>query len=158
MADLDLDKLAVLLGIAGSSVFEGERANAIVAVDKMLRAAGLTWPDLLKPAEQLETATQAAAALLAENDLLRAQLAEAEVRGGALTTWQDVNAAPGDHRRRAAWMLSLEAQGAVWLGDFETRFPTSCTSWTGQLTRRQQPIFDGILTRVIDRTGLRPPP
>lgn len=156
---LDLGRLATLLEIAGSSEHEGERSAAVRVADKMLRAAATTWQALLKPYRELETATQAAAALLAENDALRAALAQQEARGGAVTAWQDVNAAPaGNHRETARWVLDLHREGAVWLSGFELGFLDRCTTWTGRLTHRMQPVFNAIIERVIERTGLRPPP
>jgi hypothetical protein len=39
-------RLARVLGMLGSA-FDGERSNAAAMADKMLRAAGLSWADLL---------------------------------------------------------------------------------------------------------------
>jgi hypothetical protein len=45
---LDRDRLAKLCGLFGSHI--GERANAAAAADKLIRQAGLRWPDILLPA------------------------------------------------------------------------------------------------------------
>jgi hypothetical protein len=47
-AGLDLYKLAKVLAMAGSQ-HDGERANAAALADRMRRAAGLTWAELLNP-------------------------------------------------------------------------------------------------------------
>jgi hypothetical protein len=44
---LDRERLAKLCGMFGSD-HPGERANAAAAADKLIRAAGLRWPDVLK--------------------------------------------------------------------------------------------------------------
>jgi hypothetical protein len=49
LAEADRDRLTRLLGMLGSS-FDGEVANAGRAADKLVRAAGLTWPDIIAPA------------------------------------------------------------------------------------------------------------
>lgn len=157
MADLDLAKIAAMLGIAGSSAFEGERASAIRKADQALHAAGVSWLDLLTPYQELTTASQAASALLAENDALRAALAQAEANGAA-APWQDVSVPVGHHREGAKWVLDLHREGAVWLSHFEVDFLSRCTTWSGRLTPRMQPVYASIVTRVIERTGLRPPP
>jgi hypothetical protein len=43
-----LDKLAKVCGLF-SSAHEGERASAAALADKMVRASGLTWADLIAP-------------------------------------------------------------------------------------------------------------
>lgn len=45
---LDRDRLVKLLGLLGSD-HDGERANAAAAADRLVRAAGLTWRDLILP-------------------------------------------------------------------------------------------------------------
>jgi hypothetical protein len=45
---LDKDRLAKILGRLGSS-FDGERAAAAAKADELIRAAGLTWTDVLYP-------------------------------------------------------------------------------------------------------------
>ena len=155
---LDITKIATMLGIAGSSVHGHEAMTAIKMVDKALRAAGTTWQELLNPYRALETASQSASGLLAENDVLRARVAELEAGNGASAPWQDISVPAGNHRELARWMLDLRAQGACWLSAFETQFLERCTTWTGSLTPKMRPIFDSILQRVIERTGFRPPP
>jgi hypothetical protein len=48
LARLDIEKLAKVAAMF-SSPFDGERAVAAALADRMVRAAGLTWPDLLVP-------------------------------------------------------------------------------------------------------------
>ena len=155
---IDLDRLARFLEIADTSAHDGEALNAVRHAGRVLRDEGWRWTDLLRPARELETAIEAAQALLAENDMLRAQVAQAEARGGALTTWNEVSATGDRHRSAARWMLDLAAQRRVGLSDWEIGFLTTCAGWTGQLTIRMWPNFDRILARVVSATGLRPPP
>ena len=48
LAEADRDRLARLLGMLGSD-FDGEVANAGRLADRLVRNAGLTWPDVLAP-------------------------------------------------------------------------------------------------------------
>ena len=45
---LDHEKLIRVLGMLGSD-HPGERANAAAAADRMIREAGLRWPDIIQP-------------------------------------------------------------------------------------------------------------
>ena len=54
---LDRERLAKLCGMFGSD-HPGERANAAAAADRMLRDAGLRWPDVIMPALPAPTAAQ----------------------------------------------------------------------------------------------------
>jgi hypothetical protein len=49
LAEADRDRLAKLLGLLGSD-YDGEVANAGRLADKLVRGAGLTWPDVIAPA------------------------------------------------------------------------------------------------------------
>ena len=49
LAEADRDRLARLLGMLGSA-FDGEVANAGRLADKLVRGAGLSWPDIIAPA------------------------------------------------------------------------------------------------------------
>ena len=49
LAEADRERLARLLGMLGSA-FDGEVANAGRLADKLVRGAGLTWPDIIAPA------------------------------------------------------------------------------------------------------------
>ena len=46
---LDRDRLVKLCGMFGSD-HPGERANAAAAADKLIRAAGMRWADIIAPA------------------------------------------------------------------------------------------------------------
>jgi hypothetical protein len=125
--------------------------NAIRFVDRMLRAAGASWTDLLVAQEQLAIATEAAAILKAELEQLRANghLAPGFAEVGTITVSSTKNA--------AVWALDLHTQGKLWLSRFETDFLGTCAQWVGRLRPTQQPIFDKIITRVVERTGMLPP-
>lgn len=49
LAEADRDRLAKLLGLLGSA-YDGEVANAGRLADRLVRSAGLTWPDIIAPA------------------------------------------------------------------------------------------------------------
>jgi hypothetical protein len=49
LPDADRDRLTRLLGMLGSD-FDGEVANAGRLADRLVRAAGLTWDDIVGPA------------------------------------------------------------------------------------------------------------
>jgi hypothetical protein len=48
LAGADRTRLAKLLGLLGSA-YDGEVANAGRLADKLVRSAGLTWPDVIAP-------------------------------------------------------------------------------------------------------------
>jgi hypothetical protein len=48
LAEVDRDRLAKLLGLLGSA-YDGEVANAGRLADKLVRGAGLMWPDIIAP-------------------------------------------------------------------------------------------------------------
>lgn len=50
VATLDRTRLARVCGLLGSA-FDGERAAAAATADRLVRTAGLTWLDLLSPAQ-----------------------------------------------------------------------------------------------------------
>ena len=73
---LDRDRLANLCGMFGSD-HPGERANAAAAADKLIRAAGMRWPDIILPqlpappqARQVKSVTDAIRFVLQRADLL----------------------------------------------------------------------------------------
>jgi hypothetical protein len=154
---LDLARVAKLLGVAGSTEHAGEGYNAIQLVDRLLRAAGRTWPDLLKPAEELAIAVEAARMLLAENTAVKA---ENEQLRGSLTTaparvddWVPV----GDPRAQAKWCLEQYAAQQIYLNNFERDFLGTIAGWRGELTVRQRPVFTRVIAQVTARSGRQPP-
>jgi hypothetical protein len=107
VSDLDLKKLARILAMAGSTSHEGEALNAVRLADRLLRAAGATWDDLLVAQDQLAIAYEAASVLAAENLALRAELDQLRAAGTAVAVWQDVGAAITSSRSGAQWALAL---------------------------------------------------
>jgi hypothetical protein len=73
------DRLARILGMLGSD-FDGERAAAGAAATRLLREAGLTWEDLVRPC-----ATPEPPPLPAGH---RARAVQALMRGTLLTDWE----------------------------------------------------------------------
>jgi hypothetical protein len=160
--DLDLQRVVVLFGIAGTSAHKGEALSAIRLIDRMLRHAGMAWADLLPPYRALETATEAAKVLLAENVELRARVEELEAMtssaGRSLTTlpqWSD--AGMRDNQAVAKWVLDLHTCGSLYLTDFERGFLSTVARWKGRLMPKQAPLFESIIERIRDRSGMTPP-
>jgi hypothetical protein len=154
---LDLAKFTLIVGMLGSDR-EGERSNAVTLGGRMLAAAGMRWEDFIEAYRRAELATEAAALLLAENTSLKAELDQLRSTGTAVALWNDVGAQVSDTRVAAEWALDLHRCGVVWLApDFEVAFLRRCATWTGRLTPKMQPIFQRIMDRIVERTGLTPP-
>jgi hypothetical protein len=154
--DIDLTLLSKMLGMTGSSG-DGEALNAARLANKLVVQSGRSWADFVEAYKQAETATEAASVLLAENTSLKAELAELRSTGSAVAPWQNIGAQVSSTRDGAQWALALHAQGAVWLSDFEVQFLTRCSTWTGRLTAKMQPIYTRVIDRITERTGLVPP-
>ena len=153
---LDLAKFVRIVGLLGSD-HEGERLNAVTLGGRLLQAAGMRWEDFIESYRRAEIATEAAQVLLAENAELRAELDRLRSNGSAVAVWSDVGAQVSDTRRAAEWALALHRRGTVWLSDFEVPFLQRCTRWTGRLTPKMRPIYQRIMDRIVERTGLSPP-
>ena len=153
---LDLAKFTRVVGLLGSDQ-AGERANAVTIGSRMLQAAGMRWEDFVDAYRRAEIATEAAALLLAEDTELRGEIDRLRSSSAAIALWQEVGSAAVAHRAAAEWALDLNRRGQVWLSAFEVAFLTSCSTWTGRLTRKMQPIFQTIMDRVVERTGSAPP-
>jgi hypothetical protein len=153
---LDLQKLARIISMVGSA-YDNEALNALRLADTMLRAAGMRWPDLLKPAEELAIVVEAAQVLAQENEELKAELARrrgaAAVALGHADDWYPGAAA----QEKARWCLELHASGTFYLNRWELTFLNSVTEWKGRLTKRQEPVFERLLRRVAERVGHSPP-
>jgi hypothetical protein len=156
-SSLDLDKFSRIVGRLGSD-HEGERSNAVTLGSRMLEAAGMRWEDFIQAYPRAEIATAAAAELLAENTALKAELDQLRRTGTAVALWQEVGAKISDTRTAALWALDLHHRGQVYLSpNFEFPFLKRCTTWTGRLTPKMQPIFQRIMDTVVERTGQTPP-
>jgi hypothetical protein len=154
---IDLNKFSRVVGLLGSD-YEGERLNAVTLGSRLLKDAGMHWSDFIEAYRRAEIATEAAAVLLAENTALKAELDQLRRTGTAVALWNDVGAQVSDTRRAAAWALDLHHRGIVWLSPgFEVPFLTRCSTWTGTLTPRMAPIFQRVMDRIVERTGLTPP-
>jgi hypothetical protein len=154
---LDREKLAKLLALT-TSPNPHEAASAMRKANSLRDEAGMGWEDVLAPLRQLEIATDAASILLAENTALKAELDELRTNGTAIAVWRDVGAATSNTRAAAKWALDLHRRELVYLtAEFEVPFLNTCARWTGPLRPKQRPIFQQILDRVVERTGLTPP-
>src|SRR5262249_32049679 len=74
---LDRARLVKLCGMFGSD-HPGERANAAAAADKLIRAAGMRWPDVILPAlptslrRPIDTVVEAIRFVLQHDEVLTA--------------------------------------------------------------------------------------
>src|SRR6516164_8531270 len=95
---LDRERLARIIGMVGST-YDGEALAGARQADKLIRAAGLTWPDVLAPCDELRVAVEAARQLFAENEALQAELEEyrSDTPIARFDDWHSV----GDHRHKA---------------------------------------------------------
>jgi hypothetical protein len=156
MSELDLARIAKLLGVAGGSHHDGEAVNAIRVVDRMLREAGMRWPDLTNGHQQAEIATEAAAILLRDLTSAQRRIAELEAERGTTplpVVWNDV----GDPCKQAQWCLDEHAARRLYLNEFEFKFLGAVAGWYGALTENQQPVFERIMAAVTKRSRRRPP-
>jgi hypothetical protein len=153
---LDLDRVGKLLGVAGTTAHDGEAVNAIRPVDRLLREAGLRWPDLTDGYHQGEIATKAGTVLHAELTEAHAQLAAIDNRR---RDWRRVQYAQvrSSHQVTAEWCLDQYGEDEVHLNSFERDFLTTVANWYGALTRRQRPVFIKNIHSVIRRSGRQPP-
>src|SRR5258708_2355528 len=155
---LDLSKLGRIIALVSSDQ-DGEALTAARTADRLVRSSGMTWLDFVEAYRRAELATEAAAVLLAENTALRAELDQLRSVGTAVAIWQEVGAAKvSDIGAAARWGLDLHHRGRVYPStNFEFPFLTRCSTWSGRLTPKMQPIFDRILRHIVERTGETPP-
>lgn len=155
--NIDLNRIAKLLAIVGSSLHEGEAVNAIRLVDRELKKARLGWADLIAPSRELAVADEANAALLAENQELREALDNLSRSGRGGGQWDDVGASGGNTNAVAQWALDLVLHGVIDLTERETDFLHTCRRWRGRLTAAHQGWFDSLILKLTARTGQYPP-
>jgi hypothetical protein len=151
--ELDLKKLALILGMCGSA-HDGEVVSAARTADRMVKQAGKRWLDLL------ETPVEAARTLLDENVALRAELDRLRVEASNNTNvaiWTDVGDQTTDTRAAAQWALDLHRAGRIWLSPREIDFLVSSTTWQGGLTAKMAAWLRSILDRAVAATGCVPP-
>jgi hypothetical protein len=161
MNEAQRTRLLQVLGMTGS-IHNGEAISALRIAQRLMRESGIGWPDLLNGAAELplreeirqlqhrlSVATAACRKLLHENDALKSAVAL-----GGETDWTEA----GDHRNQAKWALGLHRVRTVQLRRFELDFLTTVSSWNGNLTPKQAPIFSRIIGRLAAEYGQRPPP
>jgi hypothetical protein len=161
---LDLVKFTHIVAMIDSA-HDGEATNAWRLASRMLKAAGRTLADFIAPFAEAETlraenkvATDAVEVLLAENQALRGELDALRSTGTAVAPWVEVAAPGANHRTAAQWALGLYDDARVWLTDREREFLGTCSRWTGQLRPKQREWFDRLMTRIVQQTGMSPPP
>jgi hypothetical protein len=153
VSDLDLQKLARILGMCGSA-HDGEVVNAARAADRMVKEAGTRWRDLL------QTPVEAARVLCDENLALRAELDQLRADAANNTNvaiWNDVGAQTSDSQAAAQWALDLHGAGRIWLSPREIEFLALCKTWRSGLTATMAAWIRGILDRAVAATGCVPP-
>jgi hypothetical protein len=155
--NIDLDRIAKLLGVAGSSAHDPEAVNAIRLADREIRKAGFGWVDLINPSRELAVADEANALLLAQNQALREELDLIRSHNGRGGQWDDVANSGGSVNATAQWALTLAQRGIIDLTERERDFLGTCQRWRGRLTVAQQSWFDALIAKATARTGQYPP-
>jgi hypothetical protein len=135
---LDRDKLARVLALISSS-FEHEAFVAARRANEMVKAAGLTWPEVLSD-HRADIATEACRRLVAENDELREQIARLKVETAFTPTrWVE------------SYMTAAKIDTCVsyteWLTGWERGFVTNLARWR-VLTQKQSRCLDELITKL----------
>jgi hypothetical protein len=163
---VDRERLAMILGMLGSA-HNGEVVNAARLAVRMLKEAGLSWPELL---DEGQVAIEAARTLFEENEALRAHVAELSDRIHDIAdsdVWAliqennelkdrlaELSGTPEERREQ----LELVQQYARILNHFERGFVDSVATWRGPLTPKMQIIWARIVARIERlRTQACPP-
>jgi hypothetical protein len=145
MSGIDLARLAKLLGMLGSE-HPGERVNAGLLADRLVRDAGITWSEIINGSD---IAIQAGRQLLAENNALRAELAR--IRAVALIPpaqpWRDADDADEAIEGLLLWRTHLN--------EWESKFLASLLRRRRRLSEKQFAALARIGLKVdgILRTG-----
>jgi hypothetical protein len=146
---VDRNRLAQLLGMLDSA-FAGERDNAARLAVRMVKEAGLTWPQLL---DGESVATEAARILFDENEQLKFENQELQEQVARL-------------RRPPLpkiWVLPRTpneqiAQAIDWTGlltDWEREFITDMSARWRPPTERQQEVLDRISNKIAGTARAR---
>jgi hypothetical protein len=146
---LDRDKLGKVLGMLGST-HDGKALVAARLASELVRDSGLTWPDILQPFADLQSAIGTAKQLLAENEALRKAAIEPARNEG---DWQNV----GEPREQARWALNLHSTHQLRLNGFEEQLLEAIATGEGSLTEKQTVFFQRILTKLLAQIGRTPP-
>jgi hypothetical protein len=143
---IDRGRLVKLLGMLGSD-HEGERVNAGMLADRLVRDAGITWAEIVNGSD---IAIQAVRRLLAENDELRAELAQ--LRAVAIIPsaqpWRDADDADDAIEALLLWRAHLN--------EWEQGFLSSLLRRRRRLTEKQYAALARIGLKVdsILRAGI----
>src|SRR5215813_13359059 len=132
---MDRSRLAQLLGMLGSD-FDGEVINAGRLADRMLKEAGVTWPEALD-AERV--AVEAARVLLADNEQLQTENRQLQaelvrLRRPPLPTSWVLPQTPGEQTAQA-----IEWTGI--LNDWERSFVNDLSGRWQPPTERQRQVL-----------------
>jgi hypothetical protein len=134
---IDLPKLARVLALTTSN-HDGEVLSAALHARDMVKAAGLTWQQVL--GGRIDTGIDIGTyrRLLAENKTLREQLARAESAAA-----HD----PGAPRTTAE-KLDVCIALTEWLNDWERDFVCNIAGWRGPLSKRQEQRLDELVSKL----------
>jgi hypothetical protein len=168
--NLDRERIARLLALAGSTDAAGEAQNAVRIADHEIRKAGIGWAELIAPnrevaagnganpidPSELATANEANLLLLVENAALREELDLLRNRAGG-GQWDDVGESVGNVNAAAQWAIDLTQRGDIDLTEREIDFLDRCRQWRGRLTPRMNDWFVDLVAKVTARTGQYPP-
>jgi hypothetical protein len=152
---VDRTRLAQLLGMLGSD-FDGEVINAGRLAVRMVKEAGITWPQVLD-GERERVAVEAARVLLTENEQLQFRNRElqeelARLRRPPLPQTWTLPCTPGEQTAQAIEWTAI-------LTDWERSFITDMSERWRPPTEKQQAILDRISSKIAGvarARGLRP--
>jgi hypothetical protein len=152
----DLKRFATLFGIVMTSAHDPEAINARNRLRELFERAGTDHAAITEALAQRNTLLATAEQLVVERDQALDQVERLKRRPAAnLDPW---SAAPsGSPQKQAAWLLDLDAEGAIGLNHFEMDFLTTIIGWDGAITAKQQPVFEKILLKFIRLAGRQPP-
>jgi hypothetical protein len=121
------------------SAFDGEVVNAARRANDVLKAAVLTWEQVLE--DRAEVATAACRQLIAENDALRERLARLKVEiAFAPARWSEP--------RTTAEKIDTAVAYTEWLNGWEREFLCNIAGWRGSLTSKQADRLDAVITKL----------
>jgi len=148
MADrpnIDLKRLAKLLAMS-SSTHDGEVVNAIRLADSLLRKSGQTWDDVFHAFNELEAANSYARSLLSELNTARAEIVR--LKADQIPRRTQPKLQLDEHQQVAEWALDLYEQRKIFLSSFEEEFLETVSDWEGDLTDKQQAVYERIIEKL----------
>ena len=150
--------LTTFVAIMLTSIADGEIVQAARQARKLLERDGKSGNDLAQAIATLDDTSK----LREQNGKLLAAAKELKAEVDRLKRQQrpvisNLWAATGSPQAQATWALQLHADGVIPLSEFDGDFLATIAAWDGEITVKQRPILERILTRIAQRTGRQPP-